>query len=747
MTDHQKVHMRNQRKIHLGASYLAALSAAGAALVINGCTADPPGTGAQAQAATTGDGTSTPISQLPFIDSATSTQLLGELLPKPTALGETTALHVRLPAPQNSQLAESLVRIVGPADSPQVLFRSDALAQLGVIARSPGKDFFTAFATLPPDQLDTLKQNEDQIASGIFGHMTDQSVVFEGRSAVGLTTNPAIDPTIFKAGNGPVPINKCPLVPVSTLQAWGQSLFLTDPAVVQDPARTWDPCTGAGTKGGLWTFAHLVREMANGSGKTPEDFVKDWLSLWLNTYVVNSDAVPGRTQMFTQVIQPWAAASGVTATLVTNPLNGVKSVTLTGPLNLDIAPFRLVSIVNRIDLGATASGTGGYSGTTTSLPVTAGELRFIFNVVQPNPWGAGTEATCGRKLFTTIFEYGVPGTGCAAVVSWAKQWTTLQTFPGFTAAYLAQLQAMTESVVLHGKAPTKGNQNAINQIRTNEIALARPWELREFTLTDEKPSFNSDLPSNGELRPHTVVQTPNDGAFPPMPGDPTVNSFVVGAVTPGVVLPVAIPNKCDASYTVPYFFGGTAFRGGNALVGPGHWNTSSVTLASPPASICARHQFSLNTCGGCHHDDSGTNGLGGSTNFTHIDPLSSIPVTLSKFLTGGGPGLVFNVADPQLLSPLWPFADLQRRLQRLYDLSHCTSCSTIIGTGAPFLDQIAQLGPVPIDPGPNNPFTFKTGPITDLAVVQKLLDLRPQFAGAQRQEPVDFIRPIETLSH
>src|SRR6185369_15790560 len=90
--------------------------------------------------------------------------------------------------------------------------------------------------------------------------------------------------------------------------------------------------------------------------KLPEDFVKDWLSLWLNTYVVNTDADPARTQMFTQVIQPWAVASGVTATLVTNPLTGVKSVTLTGPLDLDIAPFRLLGIVNRIDLGATASG-------------------------------------------------------------------------------------------------------------------------------------------------------------------------------------------------------------------------------------------------------------------------------------------------------------------------------------------------------------------------------------------------------
>jgi hypothetical protein len=199
--------------------------------------------------------------------------------------------------------------------------------------------------------------------------------------------------------------------------------------------------------------------------------------------------------------------------------------------------------------------------------------------------------------------------------------------------------------------------------------------------------------------------------------------------------------------TVPFFFGGGPFRGGNSFIGPGHWNSSAVTLASPARDICARHQFSLNTCGGCHHDDSGTNGLAGSTNFTHINPLSSIPVTLSKFLTGGGPGLVFNVADTQLGAPLWPFADLERRFQRLFDLSHCTSCMTIGSLTSKFLDQIQELGPVPIDPGPVNPFPFQVGPITDLGVVQRLLDLRPQFAGASSEEPVDVIRPIETFSH
>jgi hypothetical protein len=735
-----------RKLIQLGASCLGALSLVGAVLALDACSDDPLDTEAPAQTATVPtNGTSTPISQLPFLDSTTTTQVLGELLAKTTALGETTALHVRLPPPQNRELETSFVRVIGETSNPQVVFRSDALVQLGVLAKSPGPDFFTAFATLSPTELDKLQQNQAQISSGAFGHSTNESVLFTSRAAVGRTINSTIDPNKFRVIGTPVPINRCVLRPVSTLQAWGQSLFLTSPAVVLNPARTWDPCTGAGTQGGVWTFAHFIREMANGSGSTPEDFVKNWLSLWLNNYTVNSDVVPARTQMFNQVIQPWAVASGVTATLVTNPFTGVKSVSLSGPLNLNIAPYRLEAIVNRIDLGTTANGGGGYGGGTTSLPVTAGELRFIFGVVQPNPWGAGTEATCGRKLFTTIFEYGVPGTGCQAVVNWAQQWTSLQAFPGFTPAYLAQLQAMTESVVLHGAAPAKGNQNAINQIRTNEIALAAPWELREFTLTDEQPAANTDLPANGPLRKHTVALTPNDGAFSAAGADPTINAFVNGPVTAGTPVTTTVPLNCNSTYTMPFIFGGLPFRGGNSLVGPGHWLANTVPATQ--VGICARHQFSLNTCDGCHHDDSGTNGLGGSTNFTHIAPLSSIPVTLSKFLTGGGPGLVFNVNDTQFGAPAWPFADLERRFQRLFDLSHCTSCLTIRPMTPAFIDQLQALGPVPADVDPSTQPTLRIGPITDLGTVQKVLDLRASSADKARSEPADFIRPVEAFSH
>ena len=715
----------------------AAASITGALLAIHGCSAESPEQDRTQGAVTAAadDGTS-PIAGLPFIDSSTNVQLVGEQLAKPTASGETTALHTRLTAPLNKDLTDSLVRIVGATDDPQIMIQTDALVKLGVIAQSPGKEFFTSFASLTQDQLGVLQRNQEEIKSGKFGQPTNESVLFDGRTAIGRTINPEIDPTRFFPGGGFSPINRCFLRPLSTQAAWDETLFITNPAVVQDPARTWDPCTGAGTRGGVWTFAHFIREMSIGSSKTPEQFATDWLSLWLNNYTVNGDVVAARTTIFSQVIQPWATASGVTAALVTDS-TGHRSVVLSGPLNLDIAPFRLLAIVNRIDLGETVSGPSGYGGGTTSQPTTAGELRFIFNVVQPSPWGAGTEASCGRKQFTTIFEYGVPRTGCTKVVNWAQQWTSLATLGGFTPAYRAQLQAMTESVVLNGSAPAKGNQNAINQIRTNEVALGRAlglttWELREFTLNDEDPATGISTPSSGSLRPHTVALTPDDATHG-APSDPAINTLINTA--PSCTEP-----------PVPYSFAGQPLLGGNALIPPPAWIASSVTPTSPPGLICTRHLFSLNTCNGCHHNDTATNGTLGSTNFTHVNVLSPIPVTLSKFLTGGGPGLVFNVGDSQIPGTSWPFADLERRFQRLFDISHCTSCARIFHIDPRILVQIQQFGPVPVDVGPDVKVPFKVGPITSIDVVQKILDLRPQFTGAAVDQATDFVRPVSRFA-
>jgi hypothetical protein len=375
-------------------------------------------------------------------------------------------------------------------------------------------------------------------------------------------------------------------------------------------------------------------------------------------------------------------------------------------------------------------------------------------VTQPRPWGAGgTEATCGLKDFTVILEYGVPRTGCAAVVDWAKQWTRLNTFGGFTAAYRAHLETLTQSVVLYNAAPAKGNGNAINQIRTNENALSPIWELREFTLTTEP----TNAPVSGLLRTHTVGMTPDDARYANI-GDPTIDAFVMGPVRASTPVGAGpLPDNCSSNYTVPYNIfnwsdGVTRpFLAGNALIPPTHWRASSATLGNN-RDVCARAQFSLNTCNGCHGADTSTLGApAGNTAFTHISPTSGIPARLSFFLTGGGTGMMLNVPDTQFGfgNPNWRFADLDRRFRRLYDLAYCTNCNRVSVFSPALLDRVAEInGAVPIDPiGPIEKPRFEAGAITSIDVVSKLLEARPEFKAGERDEPVDFIREAEFATH
>jgi len=680
------------------------------------------------------------IGNLPWLDAGSVTQTYLQRLGSPTRAGDNAVLHVKLPSPSNERLRASLLRVVGEPSDPVLLFRTDALLKLGILPTSPGPDFFSALLKFEPAQFDERGVNEVALAKGAFGPATREAHLFDNRHLIGRRDGVHVDNRQFIDGDV-TPLGACLLRPTSNLAAWEKSLLIRDPSVVLDASRTWDPCSGAGTPGGVWTFAHLMREMAQGSGVSAEQFVWSWLSNWLAPSAINGE-LPDRhraSSMLQFFILPWAAASGVTVTWSCSPPLGPCSATLSGPLNLDIAPFRLMAIVNRVDLGNTVSGPGGYGGGITTQPVDAGELRFVFSAVQPNPWGAGTEASCGISPFNVIFEYGVPVTGCRNVASWAQRWTELNTFSGFTADYLTQLQAITESVVLHGAAPSKGNQNALNQLRTNEIALSDDWELREFRLTTENPSANTDTPSDGLLRPHTVAQTPNRNNISIFFPQPLVDSFVQNVVVPSVASPVGpLPDHCDAAYTLPYSYLGSAFRGAHAVLVGGHLEVTSAVTAR---EICARHLFSLNTCNGCHMDDT-------ATSFTHVEP-GHIPAGLSDFLTGAGTGGTFlAVPGTQFLTPVWRFNDLDRRFQRLYDLAFCTECGFHAILRPDALAKIATLGGVvPIDPlGPVS-VKFRIGPITDLATLAAIYKARDSLvSGARVDVPVDFVRRAETIS-
>jgi hypothetical protein len=260
-------------------------------------------------------------------------------------------------------------------------------------------------------------------------------------------------------------------------------------------------------------------------------------------------------------------------------------------LDMTRAPFKLVAIVNRLDLGR-GSAPSGYGGSG------AGELRFVFAAVDKQGGG------CNIGRFLVIFEYGVPKTRCADVKSWAQQWANLSLIALGTAAFNSALQALTQQVVLRNTVPAKPNGNAINQIRTNEIMLAAPWELREFRF------LTTSTPLLGET---TMALTPGD----PRNGTANFANFVntnTAAILAG-------------TYTVPPTWLTLPFLGANSLVpapATTFWNAPGI------ANLNARHKFSANTCNGCHAREM-------NTTFTHINEFGGLSPLLSGPLT---------VADP-----------------------------------------------------------------------------------------------------
>lgn len=408
-----------------------------------------------------------------------------------------------------------------------------------------------------------------------------------------------------------------------------QVLMITDLSVVQDPARTFNPCTGAGNPNGPWTFKHLMEEMANqpASGINPSTFVERWLQHWPVNQTINSDLVPARTQM-NNLISEWRAASGG------------------GDLDLSIAPFRLLAIVSRLDLATTRGGGSGYAASRGDF-LDAGEARFVFSVVLPPgynttgffnhmPLGGG----CRSLPFTVIFEFRVPKCDCKGVRSWARQWVKLASLPFPSATYNKALEKITRQFASANANPLKPNGSALGQLRTNEIALTPPgqftWELREFQLDQLPFTFLTE-------------KTVTDNPIETLNNTATFRDWVLGPVlteisTFGINAPIP---------KVPLFFGTplAEFLGGHAPVLTGFWTAPGINFADVNENW-SRHRASLNTCEGCHFDET-------RTLFVHVEPNAPLPAALSQFLTGTVPP-VPDPANPAM-TPAREFDDLARR--------------------------------------------------------------------------------------
>ncbi len=346
-------------------------------------------------------------------------------------------------------------------------------------------------------------------------------------------------------------------------------LLITAVSVVDDPVRT------RGT--GAWTFGTLLRQM-NG-GRDPSELVRTWLRTWEEDQSIGASFVPARQAIRPLVLGPWEARSGGPGQ----------------PLNFNLAPLRLLAIVNRMDLRREN--------------VHAGEGRFVFGVLDPN--GNPTQ-------FTVILEYTLPGGGPEEFQRWARDWHELGRLGVTHPDYNAKLQALTDRFA--GSFVARGTflGSAISQVRTNEIALAPEWELREFHFRPEG------------LVPSPVALTPAlfHNNSPLLASFITQNQAAILAET----------------HDVPPFFQGQPFLWGSAPT------PNNVFWNAPGVDAEARHKFSLNTCSGCHAGET-------RTGFLHVGIRGAGQrAFLSPFLTS-------TSATPDPVNPAKTrvFNDLGRR--------------------------------------------------------------------------------------
>jgi hypothetical protein len=306
-----------------------------------------------------------------------------------------------------------------------------------------------------------------------------------------------------------------------------RELEIRDVSVVDDRIRTGP--------NGAWSFGKLMENMAPTPAEAPA-MVEGLLNSFLTTQTVNGFTLPPRTG-------------------VQNILN-----TLRGPngqldLSRSSAAFRLLAIVNRIDL----NDINGDSATT------AGEGRFVFGFT---PFGGFTNATL-------IIEYSIPASSKDEVVALANAWHALRdsSIPFPSEQYNAALQAVTERFTNRGAGGTgRVNGSALGQLRTNDFFSfsGNAWEFREFHLDA----------TSGMLVPAPVAQTP-DRSFN---RTDKLSRFVLA--NEAAIL--------AEKHAVPLSFEGAPFQGGN--VDAFDFFLWQVPNVSPETS----HRFARNTCNGCH---------------------------------------------------------------------------------------------------------------------------------------------------
>jgi hypothetical protein len=256
--------------------------------------------------------------------------------------------------------------------------------------------------------------------------------------------------------------------------------------------------------------------------------VESLLSTWLTDQNVNGFTVAARPAMQDLILGPFPRMAN-------------------GDLDLGRAPFRLLAIVNRIDLQDVSR-------------QSAGEGRFVFGVLDSN----------GNPLqMTMILEYNIPASSAQEVTDLANAWHGLSSLPFPSEQYNTALQAITDRFAGRNAAPGRVNGSAIGQVRTNDFFTLGEWEFREFHLSAV----------TGTLLPATLALTP-DRSF----NGTQILADYINANESSIL---------TQTHTVPATFAGQPFQAGSMITDFFVWQTPGVNPE-------AREKFALITCNGCH---------------------------------------------------------------------------------------------------------------------------------------------------
>lgn len=405
------------------------------------------------------------------------------------------------------------------------------------------------------------------------------------------------------------------------------SLFITDLAVIEDINRTYNVQTGVGNPQGNWTFGKMMQNMANTpvTGVSAKDFLKSWInSLRITKFTVLYFLAPwiSKAQGLNGVHNQISLANWETFWDNTNEIDLIKH-----------APFRLMSIVNRLDL----RGNTFYNQTITN----AGETRFIFTLVDPftgdiplqNDNDFNTLNLIDWKGFNVIFEYGNVQNNLCDIQNFALQWYNLSSLTLGTTQYNDALEQITNTVTAANAAPNKPNGSAINRIRTNEKIFddngipksnarwdAMNWQLRQMEINNNTKLFELANVTNVPLQDIPNMDDYND-AYNVDRGGGASNLLINWAFSS----PVIKQRIINGNFNIPdnllspiatitkevvdiYGFDYTQVPGYNI-------NNQSLEVKQ------IENQLSLNTCQGCHAGNT-------DIDFTHVVPTKyGVPAT------------------------------------------------------------------------------------------------------------------------